>query len=205
MGQKVCGYCHSEKNDGCKVDGVYYCNSCYQRIHKFGTPVPRKRKSTNSFSITNDGILVITLKNGFNYYADAEDREMLEKYSWCRAKSGYAVANINGKVTKMQRYLLGVTDPHILVDHKNRFINDNRKENLRVCTRAENARNKSVSKNCKTGHIGIRITKEGKYNVRITMDRKEIHIGNYETLDEAIKAREDAEDRYHKEFASHLA
>ncbi len=203
--EKMCGYCHSTKGGGCKVDGIYYCNSCYQRIHKYGSPVPRKRKSTNKFSIAADGTLVITLKNGMNYYADAEDKELLEKYSWCMAATGYAVANIGGKVTKMHRYIMGVTDPNILVDHKNRFIYDNRKKNLRCCTRAENCRNKSVSKNSNIGHLGIRLTKGGRYNVRITKNRKEIHIGNYETLEEAIKAREDAEDRYHKEFGSHLA
>ena len=200
--EKECGYCRCKKNGGCKIYGVYYCNPCYQRIYHYGSPVPRKRKSTNTFTVVGEN-LVITLKNGIKYYADAEDKELLEKYSWCRAATGYAVANINYKVTKMHRYIMGITEPNILVDHKNRNIYDNRKENLRICTRAENCRNKSVSKNCRTGYLGIRFTKEGRYNVRITKNRKEINIGNYKTLDEAIKAREDAEDIYHKEFGSH--
>lgn len=203
-GEKECTYCHSMSSNGCRVDGAYYCNPCYQRVHKYGTPIPKKRKNTNTFTTAGE-VLLITTRNGFNYIADADDRELLEKYSWCRSATGYAVANIGHKVTKMHRYIMGITDPNVLVDHKNRNIYDNRKENLRICTHAENCRNKSVSKNCKTGHLGIRQTKEGKYNVRITSNWKEIYIGNYETLEDAIKAREAAEDKYRKEFGSHKA
>ena len=201
---QACEYCHSTKGGGCKVNGKYYCNSCYGRIYRYGSPIPRERKSTNTFSIVNNNTLVITLKNVTKYYADAEDKELLEKYSWCKAVTGYAVANIGNKVTKMHRYILGITDPKVIVDHKNRSICDNRKQNLRICSVKENARNKSVSKNCKTGHLGIRMTKEKKYNVRITFNRKEIHVGNYDTLELAINAREAAENKYHKEFGSHL-
>lgn len=126
------------------------------------------------------------------------------KENGCKSKKGYAVANIRGKVVKMQRYIMEVNDQKAVVDHINRNIFDNRKKNLRICSQAENCRNKSVSKKCKSGYLGIRVTKHGRYNVRITVNRKEIHIGNYGTLEEAIKAREMVEDKYHKQFASHL-
>lgn len=200
---KRCSYCGKHDKNGCRVNGDFYCNSCYQRMHKYGSAEPRKRKSTNKFEVVGD-TLVITLKNGFKYYADAEELEKLQKYSWCKAATGYAVANIGHKVTKMHRYILGISDPQKLVDHKNRNISDNRKQNLRICTRAENCRNKSVSKNCETGHIGIRKTENNTFNVRITCNWKEIHVGNFKTLEEAIKARAKAENKYHKEFASHL-
>ena len=48
-------------------------------MHKYGSAEPRKRKSTNKFEVVGD-TLVITLKNGFKYYADAEDLEKLKKY-----------------------------------------------------------------------------------------------------------------------------
>jgi len=53
------------------------------------------------------------------------------------------------------------------------------------------------------GHLGVRITKDGKFNVRIVADGIEHHIGNYDTLELAIEARNAAEDTYHGEFASH--
>lgn len=119
------------------------------------------------------------------------------------SKTGYAVARIEGKVVKMHRFIMGVTDASVIVDHKNKDTHDNRKCNLRACSCADNARNKSVSKGCKSGHLGIRRTKDGRFNVRITKDRKEIHVGNYTTIEDAIRARENAEIKYHGEFASH--
>lgn len=192
----ICG----ERKDVC-IDGKYYCNKHYQSMKKYGHPFGEKRKSTNSFKVIGD-VLTIVTKNGDVFLADVEDKEKLEKYSWCLSKTGYAVANINHKVTKMHRYILGVKDQKVVVDHKNRDTCDNRKDNLRICTCADNARNKTVSRNCKSGYIGIRLTDHGKYNVRITFDRQEIHIGNFETLDLAIAARKEAEKRYHGEFGS---
>ena len=162
------------------------------------------RKRTNTYEVHGD-VLKITTKNGIEIIADADDLEKLNKYSWCISKTGYPVANINYKVTKMHRYILGLSDPTIIVDHKNRNPFDNRKANLRICTIADNTRNKSVSKNCKSGHIGIRKTPYGRYNVRITCNRKEIYVGNFKTLEEAIAARKTAEQKYHGEFGSHNA
>lgn len=163
----------------------------------------KPRKRTCKYEVSGD-VLVITTKNGIELLADAEDLELLNKYSWCVSKTGYPVANIMNKVTKMHRYILGIKDSSIIVDHKNRNPLDNRKANLRICTITDNARNKSVSKKCKSGHIGIRITKHGRYNVRITANRKEIHIGNFKTLEEAIIARNNAENIYHGEYGSHI-
>ena len=162
------------------------------------------RERTNTYVVQGD-ILIITTGKGVEILADADDLEKLNKHSWCISKTGYPVANINHKVTKMHRHILGLTDPSIIVDHKNRNPFDNRKANLRICTAADNARNKSVSKKCKSGHIGIRKTPHNRYNVRITCGRKEIHIGNFKTLDEAIVARKAAEEMYHGEFGSHNA
>lgn len=47
---------------------------------------------------------------------------------------------------------------------------------------------------------GIRVTPFGKYNVRITCDRKEIHVGNYDSFEEAKQARIEAERKYYGEF-----
>lgn len=78
---------------------------------------------------------------------------------------------------------------------------DNRKVNLRLCSPKENSRNLSLAKNNKTGVTGVRKTKYGKWNARITVDRKEIYLGNYDTLEEAAKARKEAEKKYFGEFA----
>ena len=167
-------------------------------MRKYGQPFGHPRESTNKFELAGD-VLIITTQKGGTILADAEDYPILKDHSWCISKTGYAVANFRGKVVKMHRLIMQADDPDIVVDHKNNNKLDNRKQNLRKCTQAENARNKSG----KHKYIGIRLTPHGSYNVRITINRKEIHVGNYATIDEAITARCKAEDKYHKEFGHH--
>ena len=163
----------------------------------------RSRKNTNKFEIVGD-VLKITTAKGQEILADAEEVDKLSRYSWCVSAQGYAVANIRGKVVKINRYILGLDNCNgKIVDHINRNKLDNRKVNLRFCTQKENARNMTVAKNSKTQVLGVRKTKHGKYNVRIVADRKEHHIGNFETIEDAIVARQKAEIKYHGRFASH--
>lgn len=192
----ICG----ERKAVC-IDGKYYCNKHYQSMKKYGHPFGQKRKSTNSFNVIGDRLTVVT-KNGDVFLADAEDKGKLEKYSWCLSKSGYAVANINHKVTKMHRYIMDIDDPEIVVDHKNNNTHDNRKCNLRICTARENSMNQSGNEGRELP-VGIKKTPNGKYVARIMVSRKQIHIGTYSTLNEAVYAREQAEDKYCGEFASH--
>lgn len=143
---------------------------------------------------------VIT-SNGVEILIDPEDYEKVKRYSWCISKTGYAVANIKGKVTKMHRYILNESKPEIIIDHINRNKLDNRKENLRRCTYKQNSRNTSVSKNNATGYLGISLTAQGKFRARIMVDGKEIRLGNYDNIDEAIKARKQGEKIYFGEYA----
>lgn len=50
-------------------------------------------------------------------------------------------------------------------------------------------------KNNKSGHTGISLV-NGKYRVRIQVNHKSIHVGYFDTLDKAIKARKKAEEKY---------
>lgn len=154
---------------------------------------------------TNNYILQVITANNNKILVDYEDFEKISKYSWCVSKTGYAVANINGKVTKMHRYILGITNPEIVIDHINHNTLDNRKNNLRICTNKENSRNAKIGKNNKTGFIGISIAYNGKYRARIMVDRKEIALGHYTNIEDAIAAREKAEKLYFKEFAPSIS
>lgn len=189
----------------CVCDGAFfshfngspYCNKHYLKMKMYGNPYGHPRERTNTYEIDGD-LLIITTAKGEKILADAEDYERLCQHSWCVSKTGYAVANIKGRVVKLHRWLLCLSDKEQLVDHINHNTLDNRKKNIRICSLSQNARNKSPIQGREM--LGIRVTRNGKYNVRITKDRKEIHIGNYETLEEAKQARIKAERKYHGEF-----
>lgn len=161
-------------------------------------------RNKNTYIIKEDYVEIHTAK-GDLILIDTEDFEKAKTHSWCISKTGYPVANIDHKVIKMHRFLLGITDPNIIVDHANGNPLDNRRANMRICTWAENSRNCKASKNSKSGHIGIRITPSGKYRPRISVNREEIKgIPLYDTLEEAIAARNELELIYHGAFSSHL-
>lgn len=101
----------------------------------------------------------------------------------------------------MHRYILNENNPSNIIDHINRNKLDNRKSNLRNITNQGNAMNTSVSKSNKTGHLGISLTSYGKYRARIMVDGKEIRLGNFWNLNEAINARKKAEKKYFGDYA----
>ena len=183
-------------------DGLPYCNTHYQRMRLYGSPEPHQRQRTCKYDVDGD-VLRITTAKGDVILADASDADKIMRYSWCVSAQGYAVANINGTVKKMNRYILedeGIDGK--IIDHINRNKLDNRRSNLRAATQKENSRNTTVSKTNKVGHLGIKMTPSGKYNAKITCDGKCYHLGNYSHLEDAIRARQEAAIRMFGEFAS---
>jgi hypothetical protein len=71
---------------------------------------------------------------------------------------------------------------------------DNRKSNLRVVTQQENLHKKSVYKTNSSGHQGVKWNKSlNKWQVQITHNKKRIHLGVFDNLQDAIIARRKAE------------
>lgn len=190
----ICGSAFSSH-----YDGKPYCNAHYLKMHFYGSCDPRPRVSHNEYNPLGDATEVLTNK-GDSFLVDTSDLPTVQRYSWCFDPRGYVVANIRGRVTPLHRYLLN-PPPGFVVDHISGDRSDNRRCNLRICTARNNAMNVKVSKNCKSGRLGIRILPTGKYGARIMVNRKTIHLGNFDTLEDALRARHEAEVRYFGEFA----
>ena len=199
--RNICSAPNCQRKADARYNGIWYCNMHYLRLHSHGDLELHPRAKTTTIIDNMDGSSTITTSKGDKIIIDTSDAEKVMRYSWCISKTGYVVANINNKVTKMHRYLLGISDCNVIIDHKNGSPLDNRRCNLRVCSQSENAKNVRKKKNNSSGMTGIRLTKHGMWNVRITVDRKEIHVGNYKTADEAIAARQKAELQFYGEFA----
>ena len=117
------------------------------------------------------------------------------------AKDGYRRVGIKGKIYQEHRIIMMLCFGHIPenaeIDHINHVRDDNRLVNLRFVTRSENSRNKSVSSKSTTGVTGVHFAKANKkYVAQIKVDRKVMHLGMFETLEEAAAARLEAEKLY---------
>jgi len=92
------------------------------------------------------------------------------------------------------------------VDHINRDGLDNRRANLRICTREENGRNRRIGKNNTSGYHGVSYARTEKrkkrWLVSIRAGNRKIHVGRFYTSLEAAYAYNKAAKKYHGEFAS---
>jgi hypothetical protein len=78
---------------------------------------------------------------------------------------------------------------HLEVDHRNGDSLDNRRKNLRICTRSENQWNRLPSSRNRTGYKGVkRQTKSPRWMARITVRWREIYLGTFDTPEEAARA-----------------
>jgi|TARA_Y100000310_G_scaffold211187_1_gene211927 hypothetical protein len=119
-----------------------------------------------------------------------------------RNNNGYAWCSVKGKPHAVHRLLLPFST---CVDHANHDKMDNRRENIRSCTYAENLRNRSISKSNRTGATGVYSKYKARvgriYTARISVNGKSINLGTFDSFDEARNARQEAERKYFREYA----
>jgi hypothetical protein len=85
------------------------------------------------------------------------------------------------------------------IDHINGNPADNRICNLREATHAENGQNLARSRSNTSGHTGVSWhSQRGKWQARIRGDGRYLHLGLFESKDEAAAAYQQAKAKFHK-------
>lgn len=98
----------------------------------------------------------------------------LDKYNWYiggNIKSERIKSRDNGKIIKLHHMIVGKAPKGFVVDHKDRDIFNNRKNNLRFVTKQINMINKKLSKANSTGYKGVSYSKE-RNNYRASLEVK---------------------------------
>ncbi|HGX3651658.1 TPA: HNH endonuclease [Escherichia coli] len=118
-------------------------------------------------------------------------------------EQGYWRITIDGYDYRAHRlawlYMHGVMPK--IVDHKNRNRSDNRASNLRECNASQNAMNRKVQANNRSGVPGVIWNKrEKKWKAFTKSNGKQICLGTYAEIDDAINAREKHCRQLHGEF-----
>lgn len=106
------------------------------------------------------------------------------------ASHGYIEIGINNRRYLGHRlawlYIYGDWPP-CQIDHINMVRTDNRITNLRLANHSENKWNRGKNSNNKSGYKGVRLHKaSGLWQVRIMRERKEISLGYFKTIEEAV-------------------
>ena len=134
-----------------------------------------------------DGVRMIALTDGSYAYVDAADYEPLSRWTW-HMEGGYAARIENGKLILMHREIM--QPPRgMLVDHIDGNKPNNCRRNLRVCTHAENGRNKRRQGGSSSMYKGVFYIREAqKWGASCFYRGEPAWLGRFDTEVEAARA-----------------
>lgn len=124
------------------------------------------------------------------------DGKYARRIEYKKYKNGWKVL----KRVRMHRQILGF--PQSMIDHKNGNGLDNRRENLRLCTRSQNSSNKIIQSNNISGYKGVSWWNTRKiWKATIKINGKAKHLLYSKNPKEAARAYNEAAKIYYQEFA----
>lgn len=151
------------------------------------------------------GTKEIQLGSGQIVIVDEADYDWLSRYNWTRSgpKIGknYATSTVEKKRVYMHRLILGAKTGE-QVDHINGDALDNRRANLRLCTKQQNTANSGLPSTNTSGLKGASFDRtKNRWASRIGVNGKYLHLGRFKTKEEAALAYDKAAVEHFGEFA----
>jgi hypothetical protein len=151
----------------------------------------------------------IILTQGKVAIVDNEDYDYLNQFKWYASnKNGkfYVQKKITVSKNKttcisMHRFIMK-PNKGMVIDHLDGNPLNNKKNNLRICTHAENMRNSKIRINNKSGYKGVSYQENSNnYRASIRFNNIKINIGDFIDPIDAARAYNAAALKYHGEFA----
>lgn len=140
---------------------------------------------------------IIPLGNGVFTKVDNEDFDKVKDINWHCSVLGY----VGGSVGLMHRYIMNAPDGAV-VDHIDNDPTNNRKNNLRICTQAENTRNRTIKEGYTSKYKGVCWAKNrNKWISYIGYENKLRYIGYFTDEIDAAKAYDSKARELFGEFA----
>jgi len=128
----------------------------------------------------------------YTILVDDEDYDRVMCKSWYVAANGYVRHKSTDGSFFLHRYILNYAG-ELPIDHIDRNPRNNCKSNLRIVEPWVNNLNSKLHSTNTSGHKGVYKTAIGKYSARISVKDRSRHLGTFNTLEEAVKARQEFE------------
>lgn len=130
---------------------------------------------------------------GLYAVVDEEDFELINQFKWTPSvrvdRDNTYAKHRSGNTTLLMHRLITSAPDGVLVDHIDRDGLNNRRSNLRLCSTSQNLRNRGPNKNNTTGFKGVAFYKAyQKWSAQIMYERSPIHIGYFDSPEEAALA-----------------
>lgn len=209
---EICGRKLFKKN---RIYGKTVCSKHMHQLlkyHKVLDTNPRTQNDLNEFRHINDDTIEFDVYNQKcevvnHFWIDADDLQKVRYHKWRIDTNNHIVT---GNCTKknprreLSHIILDCPDDKV-IDHINGDTRVNKKQNLRICTQAENLCNKHFMSNNTTGIIGVSYDKyRRRWAPEIRKDQKRWHLGRFQTIEEACYARYIGECVLFKEYRNNI-
>lgn len=154
-------------------------------------------------------VAYVELTKGKTAIIDAADAEAVARFKW-HYTAGYPAAYLGKRPNVNRKYLhvfLVKPEPGFEVDYADGDTCNNRRSNLRACTRAQNARNRRITTTRRgrptaSRFKGVRLDRRrDTYSAQIMADGKTHYLGTFTGEIEAARAYDRAARALHGEFA----
>ena len=122
-------------------------------------------------------ILEIPLSQGKRAIVDTADYRWLSRWKWCFDGRYAARTDGNGRVVRMHRLIMNPPKNKV-VDHINRNRLDNRRCNLRICSKSANMRNTGSNIGSSSKYKGV-YRKGSKWGTTLLVDGAQKYFGTY--------------------------
>lgn len=200
MREHVCEICGRAYHKKLTAEGKTVCPKHYRQFKKYKRFLdsnPRTIYDRNEIRIVGNNAYMDLYDSHCNVVGttvfDAEDIPKVQYTKWKLSGSGYVMntPKYKGGSKHFSRVVLGTNN---FVDHIDGDTLNNRKSNLRECTKSQNAMNQSWPK-------GVNERPDGKFYAHIKKNQKMLNLGVYVDKEEAQWARWYAERILFGEFA----
>lgn len=204
--RKECQVCGSKTKliQSRKFHGTF-CRKHFNQLNKYGEIKSETIFDRNVYIVKGE-ITEIILKNSKfeevgRTIVDTEDLNRIIEHKWRLGTWGYAETRSENSIL-LQRFILNIYDANLIVDHINRNRLDNRKNNLRLVDKSENAINSDIRINNTSGITGVSWNKRiNSWRTYINYNGNRLELGHYKKYEDAVRSRLIAEKQYYGDYA----
>lgn len=209
-----CDICGRPMHKKKRCYGRILCSKHMHQFIKYGKFLdnnPRTVQDLNAYRIRGNTVIFDLYdhrsEKAGEFLVDLADIEKVKYHKW-RFSHGRVVTGqpAKGQQRELSHIILDIPrelDAVTIVDHINGDPRDSRRDNLRICTQAENLMNKKSMSTNTSGFIGVTYdAARNRWAPEIRAGYVRCHLGRYRTKAEAVFARLVAEELVFAEFAN---